>query len=90
MSAHLSFKERDEFSQRLRTCLLKTGINPDSPTQFHRALQLADDSVRISPSTIYRWLLGDSLPSEENMKIVANLCNVCPQWLRSGKTTVEI
>lgn len=90
MSAHLNFKEREEFSQRLRMSLQKAGINPNSPTQFHRALQLADETLRISLSTIYRWLLGDSLPSEENMKIVANLCNVCPQWLRSGRTTVEI
>jgi hypothetical protein len=49
MSAHLSFKEREEFSQRLRVSLQKAGINPDSPTQFHRALQLADETVRISP-----------------------------------------
>lgn len=90
MSAHLNFKEREEFSLRLRSCLDKMGINPDSPTEFHRALQQVDENLRVTPSTIYKWLLGDSLPSEENMKIVANLCQVCPNWLRSGKMTAEI
>lgn len=84
MAAHLSFRERDEFIMRLKSCLKKMGLNPNSPTQLLRAFLEHSGGLQVSQSTAHKWLIGDSLPDSKNMEIVARICNVCPHWLRTG------
>lgn len=85
MAAHLTFKERDEFKRRLKTSLREVGINPNSPTQLFRAFKSASQGWEVSQTSVYKWLEGESLPDSRNMEIVANICNVCPHWLRTGQ-----
>jgi len=84
MPAHLTFKERDEFKHRLKSSLKKVGLNPNSPTQVRNAFLSANQGSNITLSAVYRWLEGESLPDLQNMKTVAQVCNVCPDWLRTG------
>jgi len=84
MPAHLTFKERDEFKLRLKSSLKKVGLNPNSPTQVRNAFLSANQGSNITLGAVYRWLEGESLPDSQNMKIVAQVCNVCPDWLRTG------
>ena len=86
MAAHLSFKEREDFTRRLKTSLKNVGLNPNSPTQLIRAFLERADGLKVSHSTVYKWLLGEALPDTRNMEIVAGVCNVCPHWLRTGST----
>lgn len=85
MAAHLTFKERDEFKRRLKNSLKNAGINPNSPTQLHRAFVSASKGLEVSQSSVYKWLEGEALPDSRNMEIVAQICNVCPYWLRTGQ-----
>ena len=84
MAAHLTFKERDEFKQRLKSSLKKVGLNPNSPTQVRLAFLSVNQELNVTIGAVYRWLEGESLPDPHNMKIVAQVCKVCPDWLRSG------
>jgi hypothetical protein len=84
MAAHLSFREREEFTRRLKQSLTKVGLNPSSPTQLFKAFLVESGSLPISMSTVHKWLLGDALPDSKNMEIVARVCKVCPHWLRTG------
>ncbi len=84
MAAHLSFKERDQFMMRLKSCLKKTGLNPNSPTQLLRAFFQHSGGLQVSQSTVHKWLIGEALPDSKNMEVVAKICNVCPHWLRTG------
>ena len=84
MAAHLTFREREDFTRRLKTSLKNVGLNPNSPTQLIRAFIKHGDGMRVSQSTVHKWLIGDALPDARNMSIVAGLCNVCPHWLRTG------
>ncbi len=84
MAAHLSFKEREDFTRRLKSSLKQAGLNPNSPTQLFRAFLNHGNEVKISLSTVHKWLLGDALPDTRNMEIVAQVCKVCPHWLRTG------
>ncbi len=84
MAAHLSFRERDEFTKRLKTCLKNSGLNPNSPTQLLREFMKQSGGLQVSQSTVHKWLVGDALPDVHNMEIVAKICNVCPYWLRTG------
>lgn len=84
MAAHLSFRERDEFTKRLKTCLKNSGLNPNSPTQLLREFMKQSGGLQVSQSTVHKWLVGDALPDVHNMEIVAKICRVCPYWLRTG------
>jgi len=86
MAAHLTFKERERFKQRLHSSLRNAGFDPKSPSQIRTAFVGKNNSSNISLTAIHRWLGGESLPDSQNMKIVADICNVCPEWLRSGLT----
>jgi hypothetical protein len=84
MAAHLSFRERDEFTKRLKTSLKNAGLNPNSPTQLLREFMKQSGGLQVSQSTVHKWLVGDALPDVHNMEIVAKICQVCPYWLRTG------
>lgn len=84
MAAHLTFKERDGFKQRLKSSLKNAGLNPNSPTQIRTAFVSSHRDSSISLTAVHRWLEGESLPASQNMETVARMCNVCPDWLRTG------
>ena len=84
MPAHLTFKERDEFKLRLNSSLKNAGLKSNSPTQLRAAFLSMDKESNISLAAVYRWLDGESLPDSQNMNILAQVCNVCPYWLRTG------
>ena len=87
MAAHLTFKEREEFSMRLRTSLKNVGIDPNRPTQLQRAFCAMQAGSSLAISTVSKWLSGETLPANGNMEVVARICNVSPHWLRSGHET---
>jgi hypothetical protein len=87
MAAHLTFKEREEFSRRLRTSLKNVGIDPNRPTQLLRAFCAMQVESSLAISTVSKWLSGEALPANGNMEVVARICNVSPHWLRSGHDT---
>jgi hypothetical protein len=87
MAAHLTFKEREEFSKRLRTSLKNVGIDPNRPTQLQRAFCAMQSGSSLAISTVSKWLSGETLPANGNMEVVARICNVSPHWLRSGHET---
>jgi hypothetical protein len=89
MAAHLTFKEREEFSKRLRTSLRNAGIDPNRPTQLLRAFCAMQAGSSLAISTVSKWLSGESLPANGNMEVVAQICNVSPHWLRSGQETTR-
>lgn len=85
MAAHLTFREREEFSNRLRTSLKNVGIDPNRPTQLLRAFCSMKAGSSLAISTVSKWLSGETLPAKDNMEVVAQICNVSPHWLRSGQ-----
>lgn len=84
MPAHLSFKDRDAFRLRLRASLKSVGINPNRPGELLAAFVRTGEGRAVSPSTVFKWLQGEALPDTRNMEIVAKLCGVHPEWLRTG------
>jgi hypothetical protein len=89
MPAHLSFKDRDEFRLRLRECLRKVGINPNRPGELMQAYLQSGEGRFVNASSVFKWLQGDALPAPGNMEIVAKICQVCPEWLRTGRSDSE-
>ena len=75
--------ERDGFRKRLDEALKKRSRHPASPTR------LAEDVGRVigrkvSAQAVRKWLDGDSLPTIEKLKALADLLQVAPVWLQYG------
>ena len=78
MSQHVDFKKREEFKIRLVRSLEKAGFNPRKAgelcTEFNKRYHLG----QITSISVYKWLMGESMPTEDKLLILAEMCDVCP------------
>ena len=85
MPQHVDFKKREEFKIRLVRSLEKAGFNPRKAgelcTEFNKRYHLG----QITSISVYKWLMGESMPTEDKLLILAYMCDVCPYWLRHGQ-----
>lgn len=76
-------KERFGFSERLRTALAGAGYAP-SPTLLAREFNLRTKDKAVSMFASRKWLMGESIPTQEKMHVLADWLGVSAQWLRFG------
>ncbi|GAB1394404.1 transcriptional regulator [Rhodocyclaceae bacterium] len=81
-------QEREAFSRRLRQALVAAGVDERSPTALARRFNLrhkSDSGEGVSVNAAYRWLRGESIPTQDKLKILAAWLGVTPEWLRFGE-----
>lgn len=83
MESKLANDERDEFQNRLITALSNAGCKA-TPTAFAREFNLRADGATVTVHGARKWLVGESLPTQERLHVLARWLNVSPQWLRFG------
>lgn len=75
--------ERELFSARLRHALESAGYNGHSPSKLQREFNARAES----PITVHaarKWLMGESIPTQERIKVLADWLGVQPSYLRFG------
>lgn len=75
--------ERELFSHRLSHALVSAGYDGKSPTKLQREFNARVDS----PITIHaarKWLVGESIPTQARIKVLADWLGVQPAYLRFG------
>jgi transcriptional regulator with XRE-family HTH domain len=78
-------KEQREFG--LRLCRLLEAQKIDiSPASLARLIA-RNGGTPVTPQAISSWLNGKHMPKQENMRVLAKLCNVEPYELQYGKTS---
>lgn len=85
MDSKLASKERREFRERLSEALVAAGV-PPKPTAFAREFNYRADGVAVTIHAARKWLIGEALPTQERLHVLARWLNVSPQWLRYGDT----
>jgi hypothetical protein len=85
MSQHVDFKKREEFRIRLVRSLEKAGFNPRKAGELCTAFNKRYSSGQVTSISVYKWLMGESMPTEDKLHILASMCEVCPHWLRYGE-----
>lgn len=85
MSSKIALEERSEFCERLTAALVAAGYEP-RPTKFAREFNLRADGAVVTVHAARKWLVGEALPTQERLHVLANWLNVSPQWLRFGET----
>lgn len=78
--------ESQAFSERLRKALEAMGVRP-SPTVVANEFNLRYWGRSITPHTARNWLLGQALPTQDKLVVLAEWLQVSPDELRFGKTS---
>jgi len=79
-----TISERDAFSQRLAKALKDAKINIASPTVFAREFNRRYTGKAISTHAARKWLMGESIPTQDKLRLLAAWLGVSTEWLRFG------
>lgn len=79
-----SSQERLEFSERLEQALRNSDYSPNSPTQLAREFNLRFGGHPVTVHAARKWLQGESIPTQEKLRALAQWLEVPAEWLRFG------
>lgn len=82
-----AIKEREQFSKRLRETLKRAGEVSDSPAALARAFNRRYPGKPVSDYAARKWLLGEAIPSQDKLRVLAQWLGVANDWLRFGEGT---
>jgi len=81
--------ESKAFSERLRIALAGCGASL-SPTVVAREFNLRYWGRSITPHTARNWLMGNSIPTQDKLRVLAEWLQVSPDELRYGKVSAVV
>lgn len=76
-------KIKEEFSARLMECLRQTGRST-SPTHLASEFNAYFSGPSIHMHACRKWLLGEAIPTQEKLVVLAQMLGVTAEWLRFG------
>lgn len=79
-----SSNERESFSQRLQLALRNAHYSPDSPTRLAREFNIRFEGRPITVHAARKWLVGEAIPTQEKLRMIAQWLGVPAEWLRFG------
>jgi len=79
-----SLNERESFSQRLQQALRNAHYSPDSPTRLAREFNIRFEGRPITVHAARKWLVGEAIPTQEKLRMIAQWLGVPAEWLRFG------
>jgi transcriptional regulator with XRE-family HTH domain len=79
-----SSNERESFSQRLQQALKNAHYSPDSPTRLAREFNIRFEGRPITVHAARKWLVGEAIPTQEKLRMIAHWLGVPAEWLRFG------
>lgn len=78
-----SEQERKEFSARLQKALGDAQYPTESPTQLARNFNARSESM-VTVHAARKWLVGEAIPTQDKIRLLADWLGVTPEWLRFG------
>lgn len=83
MNSKLGEDERIHFGSRLLR-LLELRRLPTNATDFAAQFNLRADGATVTVHGARKWLIGEAIPTQERIKILADWLGVTAAWLRFG------
>lgn len=77
--------EREAFSQRLGKALKDAKVETGSPTVFAREFNRRYTGKQVSTHAARKWLMGESIPAQDKLRLLAAWLGVSAEWLRYGE-----
>jgi transcriptional regulator with XRE-family HTH domain len=84
-----SANERESFSERLQQALKNAHYSPDSPTRLAREFNIRFDGRPITVHAARKWLVGEAIPTQEKLRMIAHWLGVPAEWLRFGGSEAD-
>ena len=76
--------ERTQFAERVAAALVAQGM-PASPTELQRAFNARNPKLAVSVYAARKWLMGEAIPTQARLRVVAEVLGVSATWLRFGE-----
>ena len=80
--------EPQAFAQRLRAALTAADIAV-SPTTLQRKFNAVSGDAPVSVHAVRKWIMGESIPTQQRIQALAAWLSVSPNWLRFGERTAK-
>ncbi|MBE0493472.1 MAG: transcriptional regulator [Thiomicrospira sp.] len=77
-------KDSELFSQRLTEAMKEGGYQP-RPVVLEREFNQRYWGRPVSVQAIRKWLMGEVIPTQDKLQVLAEWLNVDPHWLRFGE-----
>jgi hypothetical protein len=68
----------------LQQALRNADYSPDSPTQLAREFNVRFSGPPITVHAARKWLVGEAIPTQEKLRLLAQWLGVQTEWLRFG------
>lgn len=78
--------KKQEFSERLKQAMEKAGYTA-RPIVLEREFNTRYWGSSVSLQAVRRWLIGESIPTQDKLLVLAEWLHVKPDYLRFGATT---
>jgi hypothetical protein len=75
--------ERGRFAERLRDSLIDRDIEPN-PTRVAAEFNARFGGRSVGMHTCRKWLVGEAIPTQEKLVVLALMLGVTSDWLRFG------
>ena len=81
-------KQRMLFSRRLISSLEILGLKA-SPTIVQREYNIRSNQPPITSHAARKWLMGEAIPTQDRLQVLADWLSVSPSWLRYGEDDID-
>jgi transcriptional regulator with XRE-family HTH domain len=76
--------ERTQFAERVAAALVARGMLA-SATVLQRAFNAQNPKLAVSVHAARKWLMGESIPTQDRLRELAAVLGVSATWLRFGE-----
>ena len=80
--------EPQAFAQRLRAALVAADVAV-SPTTVQRKFNAVSGDAPVSVHAVRKWIMGESIPTQQRIQVLATWLAVSTNWLRFGERTAK-
>lgn len=84
-SSVLADNERMLFADRLHQALSGSGRTSSSPILLARELNRNHPQLAITYHAVRKWFCGEAIPTQDKMRVLADMLHVHIHWLRYGE-----
>ncbi len=81
-------KQRMLFSRRLISALEILDVKA-SPTIVQREYNIRSNQSPITSHAARKWLMGEAIPNQDRLHVLADWLSVSPSWLRFGEDDID-
>jgi hypothetical protein len=75
--------QRLAFAERLKSALEAAAV-PVTPTELSRHFNHRTSERKVTVHAARKWLIGEAIPTQEKLVLLASWLQVNPAWLRFG------